>query len=121
MRPSPQADSGDGTGGLMGFLCVDDQLEVLDEEGFWYPAHVLQVQDHAVQIHYDGWPADDDEWVPTTSKRLREHLGWGSERMPNDFQQGSLIEALDLEGKWCVPCELEGGCQSWRAKGVLCS
>jgi hypothetical protein len=96
-----------GTSGLKRSLRVGDEIEALDWEGFWYPAHVLQAQEHAVLIHYDGWSADDDEWVPITSERLREHLGWGSERMPDDYQHGSLVEALDMEGKWCVA--LRGG------------
>jgi hypothetical protein len=104
--------------GLKRHLCAGDQIEVLDGEGFWYPAHVLQVQEHAVLIHYDGWPADDDEWVPTASERLREHLGWGSERMPSDYQEGSLIDALDLEGKWWLPWK--GGAEADAQKALLC-
>ena len=79
---------------------VEEQIEALDYENFWYPAHVLEVRKGEVLVHYDGWPSEDDEWLPFPSLRLREHRGWGTLRMPHDFQEGSLIEALDMEGKW---------------------
>jgi len=81
-------------------LDVGSLIEALDVQNLWFPARVVEVKEEEVLVHFDGWTADWDEWLETDSTRLRAHRGWGTQKMPNDWQQDSIIEALDMEGKW---------------------
>jgi len=80
---------------------VRDELEVEDDEGFWFPTRVLAVRDAEVLVTYYGFKQADDEWLPHTSTRLRKHRGWGTARQPGDYQLGTFVMALDLDNKWC--------------------
>ena len=81
-------------------LAVGALIEALDEEDLWYPARVVAVEGKRVRISFDGWDAQWDEWFPRTSERMCEHRGWGGPSMADDWQADSMIEALDMEGKW---------------------
>ena len=81
-------------------LGIGVRIEALDEEDLWYPARVVAAEGKRVRISFDGWDDQWDEWFPRTSERLCEHRGWGGPSMPNDWQAESIIEALDMEGKW---------------------
>ena len=79
-----------------------DEVEALDVQDLWYPARIVQCTATQVLVHFDGWGSGWDEWLPHNSKRLRAHRGWGTARMPDDYQVGATIEALDVVGKWCA-------------------
>ena len=81
-------------------LEIGTLIEALDVQNLWFPARVVQVQASKVLVHFDGWSNNWDEWIDSQSARLRAHRGWGTSRMPNDWQQDSIIEALDMQGKW---------------------
>ena len=48
-------------------------MEVLDR-GRWYTATVLRVDNERIQIHYNGWGSQHDEWISTDSERLRRKI-----------------------------------------------
>ena len=81
-------------------LTVDSLVEALDVQNLWYPARVIQMEGSKVLLHFLGWGDEWDEWIERDSARLRRHRGWGTPSMPTDWQQDSIIEALDMEGKW---------------------
>jgi hypothetical protein len=41
---------------------VGDKLEV-ESRSVWYPAQIIAINGNKYKIHYDGYPASDDEWV----------------------------------------------------------
>lgn len=81
-------------------LAVGTRIEALDVQELWYPACIEEANGKVVRVSFDGWGSDWDEWLPKSSPRLREHRGWGTPQRADDWQQGSWIEALDMEGKW---------------------
>ena len=81
-------------------LDIGTLIEAQDVENLWFPAEVIQSNETEVQVHFLGWSERWDEWIEKDSSRLRRHRGWGTSTMPNDWQQESIIEALDMEGKW---------------------
>ena len=81
-------------------LEIDSLIEALDVQNLWFPARVMQLQDSKVLVHFLGWSDEWDEWIERDSTRLRRHRGWGTRAVPNDWQQDSVLEALDMEGKW---------------------
>ena len=81
-------------------LAVGAQVEALDVQELWYPARIEEVKGKSVRVSFDGWGSQWDEWLLKTSPRLREHRGWGTAARPDDWQQDTWIEALDMEGKW---------------------
>jgi len=36
-----------------------------------WDAHIIDEQNNKVLVHYVGGTADEDEWIPSTSERLR--------------------------------------------------
>ena len=81
-------------------LDIGTLIEAQDVENLWFPAEVIQSNETEVRVHFLGWSERWDEWIEKDSSRLRRHRGWGTPTMPNDWQQESIIEALDMEGKW---------------------
>merc|ERR1719382_2060542 len=80
---------------------MDQQIEALDVQELWYPARIIKKTSSKVLVSFDGWSHDWDEWLSKNSKKLRQHRGWGGQEQPDDYQIGSIIEALDMDGKWC--------------------
>ena len=63
--------------------------------------HALYVRGRLVRVLWHArWGDEWDEWIERDSAQLRRHRGWGTPAMPTDWQQDSIIEALDMEGKW---------------------
>lgn len=50
------------------------RLDVLDEEGIWNTAHVVDVDmksgNDLIEVQYDGWGKEYNEWVPVDSGRV---------------------------------------------------
>jgi hypothetical protein len=46
-------------------------VDVKDTIDQWLEAQVIDVREHQVQIHYNGWGTRWDEWIDTTSNRIR--------------------------------------------------
>ena len=81
-------------------LSIGSQIEALDIQELWYPARVVKMHLHEVLVSFDGWDSEWDEWLPRSSPRIRKYRGWGTAHIPGDYQISSIIEALDMEGKW---------------------
>ena len=81
-------------------LEVGSQVEALDVQELWFPARVVTVRSREVLVSFDGWDRMWDEWMPRNSPRLRRFRGWGTDARPEDYQIDTIIEALDMEGKW---------------------
>ena len=76
-------------------LEIDSLVEALDVQNLWFPARVIQSHNSKVLLHFLGWSDEWDEWIERDSTRLRQHRGWGTPAMSNDWQQDAVIEALD--------------------------
>ncbi|KAG9287994.1 hypothetical protein G9A89_017589 [Geosiphon pyriformis] len=58
-------------GGQYGFELYK-RVKVLCLDGNWYTGMMMDIQNSRIRVHYDGWDAKFDEWIPAESSRLRE-------------------------------------------------
>ena len=77
------------------------QIEAQDSEDLWFPARIDKTERRKVLVSFDGWSSEWSEWIPKDSARLSEHRGWGTSKMPDDWQQNEEIVALDSSMQWC--------------------
>ena len=61
----------------------------------WYPAKVLEVEADRVLVHYMQWNARHDEWIPSSSSRLRPVSSSGKSSRHNSGGEASS-EAAEL-------------------------
>ena len=52
---------------------LEQRLEVLDELDRWREAFITGEEETRVQIHYKGFTAKFDEWIPRDSRRIRPY------------------------------------------------
>jgi len=52
------------------FIYVGQVVDVQDHETNWYQAEVLVVEKHQIRVHFIGWTAKWDCWIPKRSTRL---------------------------------------------------
>lgn len=53
-------------------LQIGNRLDVRDQKGAWLEAHVVDIQGDFFKIHYKGWAAKFDEFIPLDSPN--DHL-----------------------------------------------
>ncbi|KAK4880115.1 hypothetical protein RN001_008261 [Aquatica leii] len=58
--------------GLLNFA-VNTQLEALDFNQMWFPAHIVEIdyEENEVLIHFEKYSSKYDEWISMNSSRLR--------------------------------------------------
>ena len=63
--------------GEAGAYAVGDRLDVSDEVNQWHEAVVMNVNatQDMLRLHLEGWPHGWDEWVASSSTRLRPLTG----------------------------------------------
>jgi ubiquitin C-terminal hydrolase len=49
---------------------VNDELDARDKDGKWYESIIRMVRDDEVQVHFNGWANNYDEWFDRHSKKL---------------------------------------------------
>lgn len=70
---------------------VGERVEV-EWHGKWYRAKTIAADGDQVQVHYNGFSAETDEWVGT--ERVRPYY-------PAEFGEGDRVEVeWDKDGKW---------------------
>jgi OTU-like cysteine protease len=80
-------------------------LDALDTEQQWIESQIKDINyvDRCVLIHYKGWKAQFDEWIPMDSDRLAE-LHTHTTHPPRvgyvPCKSGTLCDALDSTDKW---------------------
>ena len=52
-------------------MILGHRIEVLDERQSWLEAHVIEERVDSVLIHYRGYHAKFDEWLPRSTDRVR--------------------------------------------------
>eukprot|EP01050_Picozoa_sp_SAG11_P007286 SAG11_NODE_601_length_8254_cov_12.333047_2_plen_445_part_00 len=100
-----------------------------ESAGSWYPAKIVEVNKakRKVKVHYQGWKARWDEWLPYTSDRLRNDEMQEDEAEPVDeeppaaaaapapalplvrTQQRPLSAAKDSDSRPTAPSQVQGG------------
>eukprot|EP00617_Octactis_speculum_P022528 CAMPEP_0185756560 /NCGR_PEP_ID=MMETSP1174-20130828/14983_1 /TAXON_ID=35687 /ORGANISM="Dictyocha speculum, Strain CCMP1381" /LENGTH=526 /DNA_ID=CAMNT_0028435567 /DNA_START=44 /DNA_END=1624 /DNA_ORIENTATION=+ len=119
-----------------GVLKHGQRIEVLDTTNKWIEAEVIDTSLDQVKIHYKGWHAKFDEYIPRTSPRIRpygRHKNLSKRRPPHISRQTSLdkgtepqdrvrrmtstchqyeryLQALDRQGLHVQPVEGDGNC-----------
>ncbi|KAG7382699.1 hypothetical protein PHYBOEH_010385 [Phytophthora boehmeriae] len=92
-------------------LEVNQLIDALDTDKKWYESRVVAINDTAVKVHYRGWTAKWDEWLPRLSLRILPlHT-----KVPNwrDFQVGDeVLVGRAVAGK---------NYPEWRNAHVTCS
>ena len=86
-----------------GALAVGDALVACDSKGFWADAKVLAVREpdgdapRALRVHFRGWKAKYDEWIPLGAGRLRAQAddGGGGSGSKEDAEGASIDEEDD--------------------------
>ncbi|ORX49517.1 hypothetical protein DM01DRAFT_1409486 [Hesseltinella vesiculosa] len=71
-------------------------VQVLNINGHWYPASLVNIDGHKVKVHYQDWD-DQDEWIIIGSQRLRPAPVTDTPAKPNDLESPSrAVQAPDL-------------------------
>ncbi|RLN49284.1 hypothetical protein BBJ29_008926 [Phytophthora kernoviae] len=93
------------------WLEVNELIDALDTDKKWYESRVVAISDTRVKVHYRGWTAKWDEWLPQLSPRIeRLHT-----KVPNwrNFQVGDeVMVGREVDGK---------SYPEWRNAHVTCS
>ncbi|RLN95725.1 hypothetical protein BBJ28_00005308 [Nothophytophthora sp. Chile5] len=88
-------------------------LDALDTTNRWFEARVLTARRNKVQVHYRGWEAKWDEWIPRTSPRImppHSHVRrWRGELRAGDMVQVGLQIPGFRHVKWRPAQVLEVG------------
>lgn len=75
---------------------VGGRVEVLSEEE-WYPAQIIDARGDQVKVHYYGYEASDDEWVPPNRVRAA---------VRPSYRVGTAVE-VQYKRKW-YPAKVVG-------------
>ena len=51
---------------------INNRIDVLDTYNMWKEAHIIDINDSQIKIHYKGYTARYDEWLHKTSDRIKE-------------------------------------------------
>lgn len=46
------------------FLTVGDRCDVQDRQGKWFGARVVSTRPNELQVHFDDWPSQWNDWIP---------------------------------------------------------
>ncbi|KAF1319722.1 Ubiquitin-specific protease, partial [Globisporangium splendens] len=93
-------------------LVLDQVIDGLDSDNKWYESRVIALNDRSVRIHYRGWTAKWDEWLPRTSERLAplhtKVRNWRAFEVGDEVQVGFPIPGKNFpEWKNATVTELE--------------
>ncbi|KAF5307777.1 hypothetical protein FQR65_LT06648 [Abscondita terminalis] len=83
--------------GLLNFA-VNTQLEALDFNQMWFPAHIVEIdyEENEVLIHFEKYSSKYDEWISMNSSRLRP-----VQPLPKKvFNMDSFIEGEKVMASW---------------------
>ena len=75
-------------------LAVGDRVDI-EWKGFWFEGRVLEVNGDQYKVHYDGYSAVWDEWVP--ADRLRRIVTAAEGALP--LTRGAVVQVL-WGNKW---------------------
>ncbi|KAF5288026.1 hypothetical protein FQA39_LY15555 [Lamprigera yunnana] len=81
--------------GLLNFT-VNTQLEALDFNQMWFPAHIVEVdyEENEVFIHFENYSSKYDEWISMNSSRLRPLQPVSKKSAPTEiFVEGEKVMA----------------------------
>uniref|UniRef100_K3WFJ2 Ubiquitin carboxyl-terminal hydrolase n=1 Tax=Globisporangium ultimum (strain ATCC 200006 / CBS 805.95 / DAOM BR144) TaxID=431595 RepID=K3WFJ2_GLOUD len=93
-------------------LELDQVIDGLDSDNKWYESRVIALNDRSVRIHYRGWTAKWDEWLPRTSERIAplhtKVRNWRAFEVGDEVQVGFPIPGKNFpEWKNATVTELE--------------
>jgi hypothetical protein len=87
---------------------VGQRLYACDKDGAWVSANVVAIRGSEVKVHFHGWHARYDEWIPICAERLRLTLPPDlalsvSEQLEEQVKMEQELDAVqveDCETRW---------------------
>mmetsp|Transcript_27127 Transcript_27127/g.65963 ORF Transcript_27127/g.65963 Transcript_27127/m.65963 type:complete len:849 (-) Transcript_27127:198-2744(-) len=93
---------------LLKNLGTGDKIQAKDPEGQWLPVEIIGSKDDSVMVHYIGYGAKYDEWIPRDSSRLRvdkTQMSFCVLRCQDELPQWQIegLSAIENIFKWQLP------------------
>jgi hypothetical protein len=90
------------------------QLVDVESKGSWYPAKVVGSRAGEAKVHYNGWKARYDEWLPAGSARLRvpgaaaAPAGGDADSSDDDLDVGAMRKMVSEKKKAAAAAAVAG-------------
>jgi len=70
---------------------LEEHIDCLDTVNHWLNAIIVNIRDDHLRVHYNGWAAKFDEWLPKNSDRIAEvglhSKGYGGAKYRTDSEK----------------------------------